>query len=139
MFNAAEFSNITAACNHVKKTLSNLEIPRMMEFQVIYSISETECTENGGKCEEIGEILQSALHVLNAQQGYMIYERDEDAWNYLDWKEPDEEIDVYKPTDPDEIFVFANEGVVIIHNIFAVCENQFPIIIVKKSFWKEQQ
>lgn len=128
-FTTEIFTKIKDANEHIKKILAELDTPKSMEFQVIHSLSETECSEEGGPWESIGEILLSYLRDLDSMQGFMI--KREEGWDYLDWEEPDE-----APTKSEDTFVYAGEGVVVIHNEFSVCENQFPIIVVKKSFWE---
>lgn len=141
MFTAKEFTNVREANEYIKKILAELDTPSSMEYQIIHSISETQAEEDGGEWNDVGEIALNYLHDLNSQQGFMHYDNnDGECWDFLDWDEPDEvNTNIYKPEDPDEIYVYAGEGMVVLHNQFAVCENQYPIIVVKKSFWEKQE
>lgn len=141
MFSAHEFADVKKANEHIKKILAELDTPKSLEFQIIHSLSETECTENGGSWEDIGDIMMNFLLDLDAMQGFVVHDDlYSSCWDYVECEERyDDKPIVYKPEDEDEIYVQANEGVVVLHNQFAVCENEFPIIVLKKSFWEYKQ
>ena len=42
-----EFDNVREATEHIKKILAELDVPNAIEFQCIYSISETKLQEDG--------------------------------------------------------------------------------------------
>jgi hypothetical protein len=134
MFSATEFSNLKDANEHIKKLLAELKSTSMLEFQVIHSISESECQEDGGVWEDISKMLMHFLRNLDFQQGYMI--QDGTHWDFIDWDEPDR-TSLYR--DSDEFYVNSSEGLVVINNIFALCENEFPVIVLKKSFWEKHR
>lgn len=140
MFAVHEFADVKEAAEHMKKVLAELETPGAMEFEVIYAISETECSEDGGEWNDVGEIILDYLYDLDATQGYMNYETGPNGyWGFVEWAEPDDDDDdVHHPVNLDDIYVYAGEGLVVIHNKFAVCENQFPLVVLKKSFWESQ-
>ena len=138
MFDTKEFINVNEAADYICGVLAGIGTPSAMEFQVIHALTDDECIEEGGHLDSIQDIMLNYLRDLDAQQGYMNY--DEEVWDYEECDEPHAcEDEIYKPSDPDEQYVFAGEGVVVIHNLYALCENQFPIIVVKKSFWDNQQ
>lgn len=140
MFDTKEFMNVNEANDYICATLAAIGVPNAMEFQVIHSIANTECVEDGGRLEAIEDIMLNYLRDLDAQQGYMGYDDGEETWDFMECDEPnDYESEIYKPTDPDEQFVFAGEGVAVVHNLLAVCESQFPIIVFKKSFLESQR
>lgn len=137
MFAVTLFHSVNPAVEHIKKILAEIETPRSLEFQVIHSISEFECTEDGGTWEDVSNILGSFLRDLDSQQGYMVYDTtDYPMWDYLVWDKPDETVQtIYKPVDQSEIFVQAGEGLAVIHNPFALCEEEYPVVVVKKTLW----
>jgi hypothetical protein len=133
MFTVKEVTTVKFAAEYVKKLLAELDTPKSLEFQVIHSISETECDESGGDWNVVSEIVYDYLHDLDSTQGYMRL-TESGCWDYMEWDERDE-TDVYKPDDETEEYVYAKEGLVVLYNTFAICEDQYPVIVVKKSFW----
>lgn len=134
MFDIEEFTDIGSANEHIKKILAELDVPNAIEFTIVHSLSLTECEENGGEWNAIGEILYNSLLDLDAQQGIMYYYEKDDLWDCIEGEPPDE-IPIHKPVNKDKTFIHAGEGVVVLYNKFAVCEDQYPIIVVKKSFY----
>lgn len=131
MFEHLVCESVNEATAAVKKILA--EASQLYEFQVIHSLSETECTEDGGDWNECAEILLSYIRELDATQGYMMYDnRHGGFWDFISWDAPD-------PERHDECFVHCGEGLVVIHNVFALCEGEFPVVVVKKSFWDQFQ
>lgn len=136
MFTTEVFDNINEAVEYIKKILAELDTPSSIEYNVIHSLTETECIEDGGSWDSIGDIVLGYLRDLDAMQGYMVYDKDDEQeyWDYIDWEECDNEC-----YGNDEIFVSAGEGLVVLHNPYALCEDQFPVIVIKKSIWKTNQ
>ena len=135
MFEIEEFKNVVDADKYIRTILKSLDATtsKRLEFQIIHSLSETECSEDGGSLELISNMLLSYLRDLDSQQGYVIF--DNDHWDFIDWDEPCEVINVHRPLTSEETFVSAGEGIVVIHNKLALCESQFPILVIKKNFW----
>jgi len=121
------------AIDHIKKILAELDTPHSLEFQVIHSVSETKCYEDGGDWNEASVVLNELITDLDAQSGYMVYIRRDNIWDYIDIEE--RKINYYQ----DETYIRSNEGLVVLYNRFAVCDEQFPIIVIKKSFWQESK
>jgi hypothetical protein len=137
MFLIENFKSVKDANGYILKVLGKLDLPTKLEFQVIHSLSETECAEDGGSLDSLSNILLSYLRDLDSQQGYMIY--DKDHWDFIDWEEPYGSANIYRPPSVEETFVTSGEGLVVIHNKFSICENEFPIVVVKKAFWEQQR
>jgi len=133
MFTAKVCSNIREATEYSKKLLAELETTRELEFQVVLSSSETECCEAGGDWDHTSCILLNAIREMDMFQGYMMYDRKYGGfWDFVEWEVPNKK---RLTPDPDEWYVTAGEKLVVIHNVHALCEDQFPIVIVKESFW----
>ena len=138
MFNVKVCGTVKEAAECAKKILAELDIPKELEFQVIHSLSETECDENGGTWDDTSPLLMHYLRELDGQNGYMMYDGGHGGfWDFIDWELPDPKKPHQMP-DIDQCFVFSGEGLVVIHNEFALCEDEFPVVIVKKSFWEQQ-
>lgn len=135
MFVTKEFSDIKQACDYIKKTLAEIEVSKTPEFQVIHSIDYSQCSQHGGEWNEITQTILDYLLDLDSNQGYMNFDEHNNVWDFLDYDAPDELEGIYKPTDQDEIYVYAGEGLVVLYNILAVYEESYPIVVVKLSFW----
>jgi hypothetical protein len=139
MFEISEFSAIKDARKHIKKILAELETYQELEFQLIHSLSEVECYEDGGTWDDVSEMLMRFLRELDTQQGFMIHDSEEEEhWDFLEWPEPDELYSLY-PKNASELYVYGGEGLIVIHNKFAICEGEYPVVVVKKSFWNKQK
>jgi hypothetical protein len=140
MFLATEFENARKAAEYVTGLMCDFDNPQSMEYQIVHSLTEMECSEDGGDKEVASKILLDYIMDLDSMQGYMICYPDRGGyWDYMEWEDPDSYDDdgevIYKPPNPDELYVYSGEGVVVIYNEYAVCEHSFPVIIVKSSFW----
>jgi hypothetical protein len=135
MFDVTFFSNLNLATEHIKKFLAELESTEAIEYQVIHAISETECDEDGGNWDKTSSLILPYLRNLDAQQGYMVCDK-EFNWYFLEWEEPDNISNIFNKK-RDDLYVSAGEGVVVLCNKFALCDGQFPIVVLKPTFWKE--
>lgn len=138
MLNATPFENMREACEYIKKLLA--ELPHHdFEFEIIHSITATECDEGGGHWETLTDLLLDFLRDLDAHQGQMIQTKDDDCvyWNFIA-NEPEDEsyAEYYEPT-INKCYVEAGEGVVVLYDDMAFDNNAFPVIVVKHKFWQQ--
>ena len=137
MFTKTLYLNMSLACEGIKKNLA--ELPNPVEYEVVHSLYREKVQEDGGTWENIGSILLDFLRDLDAQEGLMVFCANETCC-WWDWeksehnKYPSCYTGMNATYDVNEVFVEAGEGVFVYHNVDAVSENSFPIIVVKKSF-----
>jgi hypothetical protein len=142
MFTAMEFDNVKDATEYVKKVLAELNSPKELEFQVIHSMSESECSEDGGSWDRAADLLLNYIRELNDQCGYMLYDDSVKipVWDFVESSEVQayEMVKlIYKPAETDELYVRSDDGLIVLYNQFALCENEFPVVVMKRAIWKK--
>lgn len=126
------FWDIKSAENYIKKLLAEIDTTKNIEFLLVESLSEMRCNEFLGTWESVSEVLLFYLSQLDEKSGYMIgCEDDVDFWDFFSTPT--------KIANANGTYVSKNHGLTVIHDPEAVCENQFPVIVVKEEFWHKHK